>query len=483
MQTKVIIPNGIDSTEINLSYPIYPILGLVSTIVGTILAIVLMPVNPFPAGALYNSALAMTLGLALAPLYTFFCKPQSIFRAEHILILAPIYWLLLDLLQSAYSLSMVSQESLQYAWITIGLFSCGVWLASIGRSANLPQSIVNSASYTIPPNQLFGLIFIFFILGMLKYALATNFNVMEMFNYLFASRWAVPWGRGALGGWDAFLDHAAYFGYLLPTLTVQLAFRSKKFTLQVVISALMTLCVAAFLAQGGGRRIIGVVFGAALFCWLVEQKRLSFRQIFLAITCVGLLLSFMQLMVLYRGVGWNAAFSGQYVEQRYKYLHVDDNFLRLSQTIEIIPRYHSYVYEKQIIYTLVRPIPRVFWPGKPIDAGFDLTAAVGLNGLTLSTTVIGEWYMSGGLLAVLLGGWLYGKLANSVSTLLMGKEGSTRSMVYGILVMTLFAGMRSMIELISMSYALLAWIAVSRFFLGAKFDYTSSISTSKPFVR
>lgn len=91
--------------------------------------------------------------------------------------------------------------------------------------------------------------------------------------------------------------------------------------------------------------------------------------------------------------------------------------------------------------------------------------------------------MSGGLLAVLLGGWLYGKLANSVSTLLMGKEGSTRSMVYGILVMTLFAGMRSMIELISMSYALLAWIAVSRFFLGAKFDYTSSISTSKPFVR
>ncbi len=26
-----------------------------------------------------------------------------------------------------------------------------------------------------------------------------------------------------LGGWDAFLDHFAYFGYLLPTLAVVLA--------------------------------------------------------------------------------------------------------------------------------------------------------------------------------------------------------------------------------------------------------------------
>ena len=62
-------------------------------------------------------------------------------------------------------------------------------------------------------------------------------------------------------------------------------------------------------------------------------------------------------------------FSG---ESEYDYLHVDDNFLRLAQVIQLVPAQHDYVYLQQLIFTAVRPVPRVFWPGKPIDPGFDL---------------------------------------------------------------------------------------------------------------
>ena len=51
-----------------------------------------------------------------------------------------------------------------------------------------------------------------FALGMLNYAVPCNFNIFEMVHYLGQERWAAPWGRGQLGGWDAFLDHLQYFG-------------------------------------------------------------------------------------------------------------------------------------------------------------------------------------------------------------------------------------------------------------------------------
>ena len=40
-----------------------------------------------------------------------------------------------------------------------------------------------------------------------------------------SQRWSAPWGRGQLGGWDAFLDQMQYFGYVLPSLTALLIAR------------------------------------------------------------------------------------------------------------------------------------------------------------------------------------------------------------------------------------------------------------------
>lgn len=180
-----------------------------------------------------------------------------------------------------------------------------------------------------------------------------------------------------------------------------------------------------------------------------------------------MLLSSMQFLLEYRGIGSKAFFSNETEQTQYEYLHVDDNFLRLAQIIDIVPKRHPYIYEKQIIFTLIRPIPRALWPDKPQDSGFDLAQAVGKEGVSLSSSVIGELYLSAGWIGVLFGGWVYGRLASMVSRLLLGvaESWSSSAIIYGLSAMTLFAGVRSMLDLVLMSYALLAWIIISKLLL------------------
>jgi hypothetical protein len=56
-------------------------------------------------------------------------------------------------------------------------------------------------------------------------------------------------------------------------------------------------------------------------------------------------------------------------------------------------------------------VPRIVWPGKPIDPGFDLPSMLGMKGVSLSSSIIGEWYISYGWLAMLFGAWLHGRMA------------------------------------------------------------------------
>ena len=168
----------------------------------------------------------------------------------------------------------------------------------------------------------------------------------------------------------------------------------------------------------------------------------------------------MQFMLNIRGQGYEAfAFRG---ESEYDYLHVDDNYLRLAQVIQIVPAELPFVEHRQIWFTIVRPVPRVFWPAKPVDPGFDLPAIVGMKGVSLSTSIIGEWYITFGWIAVILGGWLHGRLSRTVNQLREAEIYKTNPIVYGLAVMVLVSGMRSMQDLVIMSYALVAWWAVNR---------------------
>jgi oligosaccharide repeat unit polymerase len=449
--------------------PRYPAMGIAAVIVTTIAAVNLIPEHPEPEGALFWSALVLTFGLLVAPAAAALRQPKALLRAEHLLVMAPIYWLLLDLLQGAYSMAGVSATDIEQAFIAIGVFVCCLWLGSMGRPWRVPAFIRESVSGELSQSVYFYLVIVSFLLGMSKFVVASEFNVIAMFRSLGSGRWDAPWARGQLGGWDAFLDHLQYFGYLTSVLTVVVARRAGWRNWRTIISSVLSAIMALFLVQSGSRRVIGVVVGVALIFWiLVQDSRLKVKHAVAAMLTMGALLLAMQVMLLYRNVGFTVALSDPSVASddspANEYLHVDDNFYRLCQVIQLIPSTHPYVYHGYLLYAVVRPIPRVLWPDKPVDAGFDLTRAVGDREVSYSCSVIGELYMSLGFFGIALGGWLYGRFASLVNGMLVQSAGVGVVVIYSIGVMALFSGMRSMLELVLVSYVIVAWVMLSRLF-------------------
>jgi hypothetical protein len=229
-----------------------------------------------------------------------------------------------------------------------------------------------------------------------------------------------------------------------------------------------------FLAQSGSRRVIGVVAGMALILWILDQRRLRVKHLLTSLIAVAGLLIALQVMLEYRNVGLSVlvgkaeVVSGRQEKRQIleeQHLRVDDNFYRLCQIIQLIPASYPFVYQKYLVYVVVRPVPRVFWPGKPVDPGFDLPTVLGVEGVSFSYSVIGELYMSLGLIGVAFGGWLYGRIASTASGLLRRCTTQGALVIYSIVVMALFSGMRSILELLLVSYVVLAWVGLSHLFI------------------
>ena len=393
---------------------------------------------------------------------------------QSLVALAPIYWLLLDLLQGVYLMEDVTSNEIRLGFLGIGVFVAMVWLGAIRRSWKIPRVLLSAVSQEFSINTYFGLALACFFIGMLNFAAPCNFNVFEMVHYLGQERWAAPWGRGQLGGWDAFLDHLQYFGYLLPVLTVVIGRRVGVRNVRTVICTGMSVVMALFLAQSGSRRVIGVVVGMALILWILDQQRLRLKHLLTTVLAILALLIALQVMLEYRNVGLGVLVgnrevpSGRFEKRQIleeQHLRVDDNFYRLCQIIQLIPESYPFVYHKYFVYVIVRPVPRVFWPEKPVDPGFDLPAALGVQGVSFSYSVIGELYMSLGFIGIALGGWFYGRVASMASGLLARCTTQGALVIYSIVVMALFSGMRSILELILVSYVVLAWVGLAHLFI------------------
>ena len=433
--------------------------GFCATAVSLLIALTVFPDDPSPKGALVLPASILASGILLVPVLRAFRRSPTLLHAENLVAIGFVFWLLLDLIQGSYSLSDAPDWAIRDAFIAIGVSAIAMWAGVAFRPWQLPQWVAQIASSRLTDSAIARLVPACFLLGMFNFAYATNFDLPLMFSYLGQQRWSAPWGRAQLGGWDAFLDQLQYFGYVLPSLTA-LVIARRGFILQAWLSIVASGIMLAFLSQGGGRRLIGVTVGAAILVWVQAQETINVRKLTIAAIAVVGLLATMQFMLNIRNLGYQEfSFRG---ESEYDYLHVDDNFLRLAQVIELVPAEYPYLQFGQVWFTIIRPVPRVLWPGKPVDPGFDLPTALGMKGVSLSTSIIGEWYLSFGWLTVIFGGWLHGRLARSINALRDVEDFRSNPIVYGLAVMVLVAGMRSMLELVLMSYALIAWWGVNR---------------------
>src|SRR6202008_5180524 len=128
------------------------------------------PDDPSTEGALFYPALVMSVGLAAAPFMAAVRHPKTLLRGENLLSLAPIYWLLLDLLQGVYTMQDITADQVRQAFLAIGIFVVMVWLAAFRRSWRLPNVLISSVSQEFSINTYFALAIVCFVIGMLNFA-------------------------------------------------------------------------------------------------------------------------------------------------------------------------------------------------------------------------------------------------------------------------------------------------------------------------
>lgn len=443
--------------------PVYPLVGLVSAVVGTSVAYLLIPVDVYRWGALFPAAVAMTVAMFVPIVVAAWKNTKSVLRVEHMVCFGIVYWLFLDLLQNAYVMDNVTPDGVVGAVVAVGLFMIGFWLSNLFPPFRVPRFLVRSTYIPMDADRTFQLSIVFFLLGMFNYWYASDFDFQRMFGALLLNRWQAPWARPAYGGWWAFRDHMQYFGYVLPTLTAVMIVHRGLVHPQTFVSLLLSATILAFLAQTGGRRLVGVTVGAGILFWMIASPKLTLRRMVVAGALFAGLLFFMQIILEYRDTGFIRYFYEDELRLKREYVHVDDNILRLAQTIDLIPAQFPYVGEKRIVYTLVRPVPRALWEDKPTDPGFDLAKALAQPGVQIQYTlsVIGDWYMMYGFWTVFIGGFVYGRLASMWSGMATVNDEVVSKLLYSLGAMAIFASLRNLDELVLQSYTILAWFAVS----------------------
>ena len=451
----------------------FPGLSILCVAGGLTMALLLMPKGVQTPGALRASAFSMIFGMAAGPLAAAWVNLRFLLRTENIIGMAPIYWLMLDMVTGSYQMEYVTRDGAQTAFIITALCTCAYWWGTMSKPWGLPTGVLQVCRFRISNEALMPVVLLCFILAMLRFAIPCHFDLALMIRSVTVARWDAPWTRGALGGWDAFTDHLTYFGYLLPTLATVMARRNSWFHPMTVLALLCALVFILFLSQSGSRRIVGVCIGAALLYWVMDQRKLNTVKLAVAAGGLAVLLVIMQMMVLTRSAGLDevgldrARRAAMYSLQGYQVggagtsgIHVDDNILRLAQSVQLVPAKVDYVYDKLIFYTLVRPIPRVLWKDKPEDPGFSLQQILNSQA-SLTFTIVGEFWISWGYFAVIVGGWFYGRLATLSSPLFHAASDTMAPMFYGYMTMTLFVGYRSMVEVILFSYAMMGWWLVT----------------------
>src|SRR5215218_1639084 len=122
------------------------LVGLIATLLGTLVALGTFPDNPSTQGALAWNATVMSAGIVFVPLFRIARRSPTMMNAENFVAFGYVYWVLLDLIQGAYNLRDASDDSLRAAMLAVGLSATAMWAGTIGTPWRLPRWLVEVAS-------------------------------------------------------------------------------------------------------------------------------------------------------------------------------------------------------------------------------------------------------------------------------------------------------------------------------------------------
>lgn len=376
-------------------------------VVATLLAYATMQGNQ-PEEILATPAWIIGAAIAGAALIEAVGNVRNIIRADWIAILAIYGLTLAEFLTAQPDFNI--RATVSEAETAMGLFSLGFIGLVVGRHGFSGRTDSGFRIASLSPNLVLAAFAIAFLAGFSAELIAVGFNPLKLIDAQMGPRFSQPWGRGKIGGIYSLLYELGLFKYAVPALAGVLVNYRQKIGGGAFVLVMAGLVFTLFFAFCGGTRNVFAAFLAGFVgTYLLTLPRLGLVRLSivgaatLAVFAAG---SFY--MLEFRGMGLKRFISNYDTIETSDTFYVDYNMWAIGKLGLLFPEPYSYLGFELYWHAITKPIPRVLWPGKPVDLSTSIEGALEVQGLTIATTFIGESYMAFGEVGVFLTGLLLG---------------------------------------------------------------------------
>ena len=316
-------------------------------------------------------------------------------------------------------------------------------------------------------NAMFQIIIIGGFLGFLYMLLSVNFNLFEMIDAMMGARFTQPWGRGRLGGWNSLLTELSLMMYIIPPLCGVVLNRRKQFSLFQLIIIFSIFSLVLFQAFAGGTRNVFIAhLSTFLMGYLITLSKNTIRNTVIPIVLTVLVAGYGSYHMLeFRNIGLRSYVENKvYASEKVRNtLAVDYNLGSIAIVASNMPKNYDFLGLEILTWSIVKPIPRVLWSGKPEGLSVSIEEIAGAYGYTLAVTYLGEAYMMAGLFGVVAISLFFGALAAWWNRMAIAPQSDYGLVVYALGFFAAGITMRSMIWLTTAILPVIALIVVKKF--------------------
>jgi oligosaccharide repeat unit polymerase len=311
----------------------------------------------------------------------------------------------------------------------------------------------------IRPSDLFLFFVLATVIGYFHILLAVNFDLLEALRQMALPRFAHSWGRGKYGDVYALIYELGLLINLIPPIAGLIYARAREFTFaQKAVVSIIFVLTFYYGFSSGTRSVLATYVITFVGAYFLAKPQIKLTQIFLVgVPIAAVLLLLTTYMLAFRNVGL-ANFS--FAEHQSESLFIDRNIVNISSLTQVFPDSFEFLGVEIPFNALIRPIPRVLWPGKPEGLSVGIEAALGAGGgMTLSCTFVGEAYMAGGFLGILFFALLFGAAAEMWNRVGRNLSSSFAQVLYASGFLCAAIAMRSMLSMVPVMLPTLAlWL-------------------------
>jgi hypothetical protein len=238
--------------------------------------------------------------------------------------------------------------------------------------------------------------------------------------------------------------------FLVPPIAGVVFARRHVFSKSQILLVAAGFAFEMFYGFSSGTRNLFISFVVAFligYAFALPRGRRT-EMLAILITSVTVSLISTMWMLNFRQIGLRAWFQGVRVQSdiHEKLLHVDMNLFVIGELVRTFPREHEFLGFEVPYLALIRPIPRALWPNKPTGMSASLESASGADeeGWTVAASFVGEAYIAGGMVVVLLTGIFFGVICTWWSKLASPRNSEIGVLIYASGFVAVAISMRSL---------------------------------------